>query len=515
MHSPFQLVRMRDLLVCTLTLLCATNTSATLGQPGTLDPTWGTASPLGAGKVITKISSGHGYGRASAVQPDGKVILAGNCWNGSKNDFCAVRYHGGNAVGFPGGTLDLTFNVTGSVLAPISGGDDYARALALLPDGRIVLVGSCANGTTTVFCAARYGANGLLDTSFNGAGSLTTAITSGNNIAYAVALQPDGKIVLAGSCSSGLSTDFCAARYHQDGSLDLSFNGTGKVVTPSGIAYAIALQPDGKILITGNCGGQFCTFRHSSDGSLDISFNGTGSVRTSIGGIGDEAKAIVLQPDGKILLAGACWNGADYDLCALRYHGGSATGFPAGSVDTSFNGTGKVVTLLGSTSSSAAAISLQADGKAILAGTCRNGGPTYDFCALRYDDSGTLDLSFNGSGKVTTPVGSGIDFGSTIALQVDGNIVLAGSCEGSDASFAFCAIRYAGGPFGYTNCSLDIDGDNRVLATTDSLIHARIALGITGPAVVGGISFASHATRNTWPLIRDYLVTQCGMSLVQ
>ena len=78
----------------------------------------------------------------------------------------------------------------------------------------------------------------------------------------------------------------------------------------------------------------------------------------------------------------------------------------------------------------------------------------------------------------------------------------------------FCLARYEGGPFDARNCSLDIDGDGRVLATTDMLIGTRVALGITGNAVIGGITFAPTATRNAWPLIRDFLVTQCGMSLV-
>lgn len=149
----------------------------------------------------------------------------------------------------------------------------------------------------------------------------------------------------------------------------------------------------------------------------------------------------------------------------------------------------------------------------MLAGYCSNGSNS-DFCALRYNTNGTLDTSFGSSGKVITPVATGDDNAYAVTLQPDGKLVLAGYCF-DGTNFDFCAIRYDGGPFGYKNCSLDIDGDNRVLATTDSLIHARIALGITGNAVVNGIAFSPTATRNTWPLIRDYLVTQCGMSLVQ
>lgn len=124
-------------------------------------------------------------------------------------------------------------------------------------------------------------------------------------------------------------------------------------------------------------------------------------------------------------------------------------------------------------------------------------------------------MAFGNGGKVITPVGTGDDSVVAVLVQPDGKLALVGNCTPYASFYDFCAVRYDGGPFGYKACSLDIDGDGRVLAMTDSLIHARIALGLTGPAVVNGITFPPTATRNTWPLIRDYLVTQCGMSLVQ
>ena len=132
---------------------------------------------------------------------------------------------------------------------------------------------------------------------------------------------------------------------------------------------------------------------------------------------------------------------------------------------------------------------------------------------------GTLDATWAtssplGAGKLITPIGSGNDQANSITLQPDGKVLLAGNCS-NGTNNDFCAARYDGGPFGYQNCKPDIDGDGSFLATTDALIYTRIALGITGPAVIGGMTFAPTATRNTWPLIRDYLVTQCGMSLVQ
>jgi len=126
---------------------------------------------------------------------------------------------------------------------------------------------------------------------------------------------------------------------------------------------------------------------------------------------------------------------------------------------------------------------------------------------------GDLDTTFGaGFGMVRTAIGTGIDLGNAIALQPDGKIVVAGECW-NGSGWSFCLARYQGGPFGYRNCTMDIDGDVVVLATTDALLLARTSLGMTGSAVINGISFASHATRKTWPDIRNYLITQCGMTL--
>ena len=182
-----------------------------------------------------------------------------------------------------------------------------------------------------------------------------------------------------------------------------------------------------------------------------------------------------------------------------------ATGSPLGA--------GKVITPVGSSFDYATAMTLQPDGKVLVAGYCFN-GTNNDFCAARYLANGTLDTSWNGTGTVITPIGCSDDFATAMTLQPDGKVLLAGRCS-NGTNYDFCVARYDGGPFGYQNCKPDLDGDGSFLATTDALINMRIALGLTGPAVVNGITFPPTATRNTWPLIRDYLVTQCGMSLVQ
>jgi uncharacterized delta-60 repeat protein len=168
---------------------------------------------------------------------------------------------------------------------------------------------------------------------------------------------------------------------------------------------------------------------------------------------------------------------------------------------------------LGSSASRATAIALQPDGKILLVGVCFSDG-TNDFCLARLHSDGTLDTGFDGptgigNGKFALPIGSSGDAPTAMSIQPDGRIVVSGSCPSN-----FCIARLNGGSYGAKNCSPDYDGDGKVLGSTDALILTRVALGMTGSAVVGGITFAPHASRQSWTSIRNYLVSQCGMSIV-
>ena len=349
------------------------------------------------------------------------------------------------AAAFPGAP-DATFGSGfGIVITPIGSGTDVAYSLALQPDGMIVVAGACSNGTDYDFCLARYLANGALDTNFNGTGKVITAIGSGNAAAYSVALQSDGKIVVAGRCSNGTNTDFCLARYLASGALDMSLNSTGTVITTIGsgndVARGVALQPDGKIVLAGYCSNgttyDFCLARYLASGTLDVSFNGSGTVITPIGVGDDYAISLALQPDGKIIVAGVCSNGANSDFCLARY-------LANGTFDTSFNRTGKVITPVGSSDDYGYSVALQPDGKIVVAGYCVSGA-NLDFCLARYLANGTLDASFGSTGKVITAIGSSTDVANSAALQPDGKIVVAGYCS-NGTNDDFCLARYDGGP---------------------------------------------------------------------
>jgi uncharacterized delta-60 repeat protein len=272
------------------------------------------------------------------------------------------------------------------------------------------------------------------------------------------------------------------------------------------------VQADGKIIAGGYCevvlpvGGtsNSCVARINTNGSLDSSFGNGGTVKDTSNTF-SEGRATLLQPDGKIVLAGPCRPSliASLALCVFRYN-------LDGSLDPLLSGDGIQVVLSGANAEAYSALP-QADGKILIAGRCTKNSVT-GFCLTRLDMGGELDGSFGAGGTVVTAISGNSNIVKALLLQPDGKILAAGECDGS-LNKDFCVVRYDGGPFAYRDCPLDIDGDSRVLATTDSLIMTRIALGMRGNVVVNGINFPANARRTTWTALQNHLVGQCGMSL--
>jgi uncharacterized delta-60 repeat protein len=205
--------------------------------------------------------------------------------------------------------LDPAFSSDGLVTTNFSGyHGDSAYALALQPDGKLVAAGDTFSGIYSTFALARYNPDGSLDATFSGDGKLTTGFAGTHAAAYALVMQPDGKLVAAGQ-SGG---NFALARYNPDGSLDATFDGDGKVVTSLGgygSALALILQSDGKLVAAGYSSNNFALARYNLDGSLDTSFDGDGKLTTDFFGGTDEASALALQPDGKLVAAGRAGSG--------------------------------------------------------------------------------------------------------------------------------------------------------------------------------------------------------------
>jgi uncharacterized delta-60 repeat protein len=388
--------------------------------PGDLDPSFS-----GDGKVVGYWNSTDDQGEPGfadlVLQGDGKIVAVG--------DVGLVRLN-------PDGANDDSFVTDPSGTDPRSFG-----AVALQPDGKIVVAGHEYNYATddSDFFVARYHPDGSRDETFSGDGILTMDFGGHDDRAKAVVVQPDGKIIVAGS-SVELDTedvpsrDFALARYNPNGSLDPTFSGDGKRTTDfaEDTAHDIALQPDGKIVVGGSASGDIAVVRYHEDGSLDSSFSGDGRVTAGLTGAPrDQVGAIAIQPDEKIVAAG----GTAGDFALARFDAD-------GSLDATFGGDGVVTTDFGQ---GAAAQDVVLQSGRLLAAGYANRDFDRDFALARYELDGDPDPGFSGDGRLTTEMGS-VDGASSIAVQPNGRIVAGGSGEDSDGisfSYSYGAVaRY-------------------------------------------------------------------------
>jgi uncharacterized delta-60 repeat protein len=415
-----------------LTTLFLTLGATTSAQPGNLDGDFDAD-----GKVTTDFGTGDDLGQSVAVQPDGRIVVAGSASNGTNKDFAVARYN-------MDGTLDNSFSFDGKVTAPFGTSDDIGQSVAVQPNGKILVAGYSNNGTDNDFAIARYNADGNLDNSFSVDGKVTTAIGMGDDRGQSVAIQPDGRIVVAGYAHNGVDQDFALARYNTDGTLDNSFSADGKVSTDFGMGHdhgrSVAIQPDGKILVAGYANNgtddDFALARYNTDGTLDNSFSADGKVTTSFGTDDNYGTSVAIQPDGKIIVTGFSFIGTDSDFALARYN-------VDGSLDNSFSVDGKVTTAFGTGGDVGYSVAIQPDGKIVVAGFSLI-GTDGDFALARYNMDGTLDNSFSIDGKVTTTFGTGVDRGNSVAIQPDGRIVVAGYAYiGAEPDFA--VARYISG----------------------------------------------------------------------
>jgi uncharacterized delta-60 repeat protein len=436
------------------------------------------------GIVTTEIqfSNGDEIAMAVAIQignlttlPD-KIVVAGSSSGITKLDFAVVRYN-------LDGSLDTSFDADGKVTTPIGAEDDVGQALAVQGSGnaprKITVAGSSDNGAKTDFAVVRYNADGSLDTSFDLDGIVTTPVDTNDNAGAALVIQTDGKVVVAGSStndSNHFLDDFALVRYNSDGSLDTSFDADGKRIDNigdmGGDAKSLAIQTDGKIVVAGSSSFAFAVFRANSDGSADTSFDGDGRVMTHIGTSSvDQGLAVALQADNKIVVAGFSVTASVQSFAIARYN-------PNGLLDLTFNGDGVATTLIDE-ASAGTAVAVQADGKIVLAGLSLKGGST-SIAVVRYNTNGSLDASFGGDGVVVTSIGNDA-VAIAVAIQTDGRIVVAGSAGG-----LFALVRYN------TNGSLDtsFDGDGIVTTAIDAGLDggSAVAIQTDGRIVVSGFA---------------------------
>ena len=379
-----------------------------LAEPGSLDPTFD-----GDGRVTTDLGSPNEDAVGVAVQPDGKIIVVGVNPGAVGGDVVLARYT-------TSGMLDATFDGDGiRAFAGLRPAD-----VAVQTDGKIVVAGSANSADFDDDLAlARFNADGTFDTSFgNGGIAADDGSFNGNDKGHGIGLQADGKIVVVGWTDQGSEGgDGVIGRFNGDGTPDTSFGGgDGRAVLSLGphfSASAVAIQPNGKIVVGGVVGWQFGLVRLQSGGPLDDSFSGDGKVRTDLGANG-RARDVAVQSDGKIVVAGS----AAGDFALARYT-------RRGRLDATFSHDGKKRTDFNGGYDEARGVVLESNGRIVVAGSSAPPGHAFDanFGLARYRASGELDLTFSRNGKQRTRFGSNHqDHANDVALQADGRIVVAG-----------------------------------------------------------------------------------------
>lgn len=399
-----------------------------LNADGSLDTTFGTdgkktiAFDLGGLDANNKLTKDQDVATCVAIQSDGKIVIGGYAQRDEFGnfDFAVVRLN-------TDGTLDTSFSGDGKAVVAFDyggGGDDRATSVAIQSDGKIVLGGYCQKATLgdNDYALARLNADGSLDTSFTGDGRKFIGFNFGGEAddrGAAIAIQPDGSILIAGYAQAGPGgdDDFAVARVTPNGSLDYSFSSDGKKTiafnlggTGTDRASSIALQADGSIVIGGSAtsltnDGDFAVARLKKNGSMDKSFSNDGrkTISFNLGGNNeDQAMGVVVQNDGKIVLAGMTQLSVsgDFDFAATRLTA-------EGDIDLTYSNDGKKsvpINLGGSDNDIANGAVLQSDGKLVMVGHALHSDPANtDFAVVRLDTDGQLDGTFANGGIKTIP----------------------------------------------------------------------------------------------------------------
>jgi uncharacterized delta-60 repeat protein len=371
-----------------------------MAHPGDLDTTFGS----GGKKTVN--FGGTDAARAVLVQPNGRVVAAGG--GGPASSFCVVRLRSAN------GTLDPTFGSGGKRVVDFGSDDESVHGAALQPDGKIVLAGDSRLQPAVV----RLKANGALDTSFDGDGKKLFSWGAIGRVT-AVVIAPNGKILLGGF-SGPEGGNIQVARMTAKGALDATFGAGGIATVDFGgteFGEAIARQADGRILVVGrSSAGGAVVARLRATGALDPDFGSGGRVTLPGGG---SLGAVLVQPDRNIVVAGNASGSAMMTVTRLK---------PDGSLDATFGSGGTTTVAFGSLANPLGGAARRPDGKIVIAGYTQDGE---DVAVARLNADGSLDATFGAAGKATVDFGVAT-FGNAVALAPNGRIVVAGQKTGGD-----------------------------------------------------------------------------------
>ena len=461
---------------------------------GSLDTTFGSG-----GKVITDFFGNFDSAEAVVIQNDGKIVVAGE----GSDDIALVRYN-------PNGTLDSTFGSGGKVTTDFFGSFDQARDLAIQSDGRLVVTGT-ADGPTHLgdFVLVRYNADGTLDLTFGSGGKVLTDFAGLHDEPNALVIQTDGRIVVVGLSNIGGKAVFALARYNTDGGLDPAFGVGGKTTTDSlsGNAFDVALQGNGKIVVAGAVGSDFALARYDTDGGLDPTFGVGGKVTTNFFSFSAQATGVAIQVDGRIVAVGEIFFfGSRSDFALARYNAD-------GSLDATFGSGGQVVTDFFGSLDGARDVAIQADGKIVAAGFAEEFNTGLNVGLARYLASGAPGSSANLSIAVTgspsqVAINNFLNYTITVsnAGPDDANGVLVEYRLPFDVAFVSCGAT-AGGVCGGSGGIRDVAFTSLPAGTsaTITIVAFVQCFAGNGPATVTSIvravtadsTFANNVARAT------------------
>ncbi|MEY3398211.1 MAG: hypothetical protein RL220_805 [Bacteroidota bacterium] len=387
-----------------------------------------------SGIVITDFEISNDQAYCVTTDNQGRILTAGSSDAEGGIGFGIVRY-------LENGQPDPEFGVNGFAVFVPGSTAALAYDITTYADNRIILCGMIDGQ----FGAMRLSEDGSPDNNFGENGVTIIDLPGFIDRAEAVEIDSNGKIVIAGYSGDIGSNDFAVVRLNEDGSVDESFGNNGSAIVPvleeNDEAKGMAIQADGKILLAGSSYNGLQTdlavVRFNTDGSLDETFSGDGKMTFDLGSSYDAVNDIIVQPDGKILLAGESWFWPNFAMLVARLN-------PDGNFDNGFGNAGISLSAFSQFTSPANCIELQTDGKIIAAGYVML-ATEYDFALVRLMADGSPDNSFGTDGKVVTHPGDSYDQINASVMQSDGKLVVAGSQYESKSSYNFCLARYETG----------------------------------------------------------------------
>ena len=400
-------------------------------QPGTLDSDFSAD-----GKVSVEFSNNDDVINAMLVQADGKILVAGYSNNGNNDNMALARFTSD-------GSMDVSFGVSGKKVIFINSGTDRINAIILQPNQSILAAGQMFSGSYENLALVRILPDGQMDNNFSGDGIATISYSGLDENAYAIAMQNNGKILVAGYSDNGSNDDFMIVRFNRNGTLDTTFSLDGIVTTDfegrDDRAYSIIVLPNNKILVGGYAEDDygprdkdFAIVLYNQDGSIDLSFGTNGKVMTDVSGSDEDyARTLTLTENGKIIQGGYTYNFlASASMTVIQYN-------MDGSLDTEFANNGIFRDMLGAHTAFCNATLCQVNSKILLGGYTYY-EDSYDFTLVRLNPDGSYDSEFGTDGISTIDFGYQYDdYAYAMAIQDDHRILLAGYSEdGNDKDFA-------------------------------------------------------------------------------